>query len=121
MFDLHEADLVPVVRQQLEAVRPGLAQELLSRALLERERYLSLLQPADGPEYNPLRFQAARLRHFRVVFVTEAPWPPAEQLQVLLPVWVLLPSGGSGWGARVCGQSVERGRGPLGPSLERGR
>ncbi|XP_045633269.1 IQ motif and ankyrin repeat domain-containing protein 1 [Ursus americanus] len=94
VFDLREADLFPVVWQQLEAVRPGLAQELLSQELLEQERYLSLLRPADGPEYNPSRFQAARLRHFRVVFVTEAPWPPTEQLRVLLPIRVLLPSGG---------------------------
>lgn len=94
MFDLCEADLFPVVQQQLEAVRPGLAQELLGGALLEQGRYLSLLRPADGPEYSPSRFQPARLGRFRAIFVTTAQWPPMEQLQVLLPVWVLLPGGG---------------------------
>lgn len=94
MFDLGEADLFPVVRQQLEAVQPGLAQELLGGGLLEQERYLSLLRPADRPEYSPSRFQPARLGRFRTIFVTEAQWPPAEQLQALLPVWVLLPGGG---------------------------
>ncbi|XP_027949361.1 putative IQ motif and ankyrin repeat domain-containing protein LOC642574 homolog [Eumetopias jubatus] len=41
--------------------------------LLPVEGYLWLLRPADEPEYSPSRFQAARLGHFRVVFVTEGP------------------------------------------------
>ncbi|XP_069321990.1 IQ motif and ankyrin repeat domain-containing protein 1 [Eulemur rufifrons] len=94
VFDLREVDLFPTVQQQLEAVRPGLAQELLSRTLLQEERYLSLLRPADGPEYDPMQFQEARLEHFRLFFVTRVRWPPAEQLQLLLPVRVQLPSTG---------------------------
>ncbi|ELW63402.1 hypothetical protein TREES_T100016033 [Tupaia chinensis] len=57
----------------------------LSRGLLEREAYLSLLRPCDGPEYDPTQFQQARLEHFRLFFVTKARWPPTEQLQALLP------------------------------------
>ncbi|XP_074243376.1 IQ motif and ankyrin repeat domain-containing protein 1 isoform X2 [Saimiri boliviensis] len=94
VFDLREVDLFPAVQRQLEAVQPGLAQALLSRGLLEQERYLSLLRPTDEPEYSPTQFQEARLEHFRVFFVTKAQWPPAEQLQVLLPVRVQLPGTG---------------------------
>ncbi|KAB0363776.1 hypothetical protein FD754_007932 [Muntiacus muntjak] len=94
VFDLREVDLFPAVQQQLEAVQPGLAQELLGRGLLEQERYLSLLRPTDGPEYGPNQFQEARLQHFCLFFVTKVRWPPAEQLQVLLPVRVQLPGGG---------------------------
>ncbi|XP_035582977.1 LOW QUALITY PROTEIN: putative IQ motif and ankyrin repeat domain-containing protein LOC642574 homolog [Zalophus californianus] len=79
---LHEVYLLPVGRWRLEAVGWG---------LLEQEGYLWLLRPAEEPEYSPSRFQAARLGHFRVVFVTKARWLPAEQLQVLLPMWVLCP------------------------------
>lgn len=94
MFDLREVDLFPAVQRQLEAVQPGLAQALLSRELLAQERYLSLLRPSDGPEYGPTQFQEARLGHFRLFFVTQAQWPPVEQLQVLLPVRVYLPRPG---------------------------
>ncbi|XP_072874596.1 IQ motif and ankyrin repeat domain-containing protein 1 isoform X3 [Chlorocebus sabaeus] len=94
VFDLREADLFPAVQRQLEAVQPGLAQALLSRGLLEQERYLSLLRPTDGPEYSPTQFQEQRLGHFRLFFVTKVQWPPAEQLQVLLPVRVQLPGTG---------------------------
>ncbi|XP_049709769.1 IQ motif and ankyrin repeat domain-containing protein 1 [Elephas maximus indicus] len=92
VFDLGAVDMFPVVERQLEEVQAGLAQELLSRALLQEERYLSLLRPADGPEYGPTQFQAARLAHFHLFFVTKAQWPPVEQLQALLPVRVLLPT-----------------------------
>ncbi|XP_036904801.1 IQ motif and ankyrin repeat domain-containing protein 1 isoform X2 [Sturnira hondurensis] len=92
VFDLREVDLFPVVQQQLEAVQPGLAQDLLSHRLLQQDRHLSLLRPADAPEYGPTQFQEARLQQFRLFFVTKVRWPPAEQLQVLLPVRVRLPS-----------------------------
>ncbi|CAH6791050.1 Iqank1 [Phodopus roborovskii] len=94
VFDLREVDLFPAVQQQLEAVQPGLAQALLSRGLLAQEGYLSLLRPTDGPEYDPSQFQEARLEHFRLFFVTRVQWPPADQLQTLLPVRVQLSSGG---------------------------
>ncbi|CAK6439011.1 unnamed protein product [Pipistrellus nathusii] len=94
VFDLREMDLFPAVQRQLEAVQQGLAQELLSRRLLEQDRYLSLLRPTDGPEYGPTQFQEARLEQFRLFFVTQVRWPPAEQLQALLPVQVQLPSEG---------------------------
>lgn len=94
VFDLHEVDLFPVVQQQLEAIEPGLVHLLLSRALLEQDRYLSLLRPGDGPEYSTTQFQEARLSHFRLLFVTKLRWPPEEQLQLLLPVLVQLPGFG---------------------------
>ncbi|XP_012980604.1 IQ motif and ankyrin repeat domain-containing protein 1 isoform X1 [Mesocricetus auratus] len=93
VFDLREVDLFSAVQQQLEAVQPGLAQALLSRGLLAQEGYLSLIRPTDGAEYDPSQFQEARLQHFRIVFVTRVQWPPAEQLQLLLPVRVQLSSG----------------------------
>lgn len=94
VFDLREVDLFAAVQRQLEAVQPGLAEELLSRRLLDGDRYQSLLRPSDGPEYGPTQFQEARLGQFRLFFVTKVQWPPAEQLRVLLPVRVQLPRGG---------------------------
>ncbi|XP_006830935.1 PREDICTED: putative IQ motif and ankyrin repeat domain-containing protein LOC642574-like [Chrysochloris asiatica] len=94
VFDLREVDMFQMVQRQLEEVQMGLAQALLSRALLAEESYLSLLRPTDGPEYDPTQFQAARLMHFRLFFVTKVRWPSAEQLQALLPVRVVLPGTG---------------------------
>lgn len=75
VFDLREGNLFPVVQQQLEAVQQGLAQELLSRRLLEQDRYLWLLQPTEGPEYGPTQSQEAHLGQCRRLLVTKVPWP----------------------------------------------
>lgn len=75
MSDLREVDLFLAAQRQLEAVQPGLAQELLGRGLLERERFLSLLRPTDEPEYSPSQCQEARLGHFHLFYVTKVRWP----------------------------------------------
>ncbi|XP_037347257.1 IQ motif and ankyrin repeat domain-containing protein 1-like [Talpa occidentalis] len=111
VFDLREADLFAVVQRQLEQVQPGLAQELLSGALLAHGRYQALWRPHDGPEYDPAGFQEARLRRFRLIFVTRASRPPDEQLRRLLPVYVQPPPGmgPGGWGRPLAPAPQEQG------------
>nr|XP_012417921.1 PREDICTED: putative IQ motif and ankyrin repeat domain-containing protein LOC642574 homolog [Odobenus rosmarus divergens] len=84
------------------------------RGLLEQAGHLWLLRPADEPE-----LQAERLGHFRVVFVTEARWLPAEQLQVLLPTWVLCPPprGPLGWSPSKVGAAGLGAQDCLGPAV----
>ncbi|XP_072458683.1 IQ motif and ankyrin repeat domain-containing protein 1 isoform X3 [Notamacropus eugenii] len=91
VFDMREIDMFEVVKRQLDAIQPGLAQELLSKNLLNKDRFLSLLRPGDGPEYNRNQFQISRIIHFKVFFLTKTRRPPDPQLQTLLPIQVLLP------------------------------
>uniref|UniRef100_A0A4X2MEP4 IQ motif and ankyrin repeat containing 1 n=1 Tax=Vombatus ursinus TaxID=29139 RepID=A0A4X2MEP4_VOMUR len=91
VFDMREIDMFEVVKRQLDAIQPGLAQDLLSKNLLNNDRFLSLLRPGDGPEYNPNQFQISRTMHFKVFFLTKTRRPPDSQLQTLLPIQVLLP------------------------------
>lgn len=74
-------------------MQPGLAQELLGRGLLEQERYLSLLRPSVGLSIAPTSSRSACL--FASSLSPKVRWPPAEQLQVLLPVRVQLPGAGA--------------------------
>ncbi|XP_043847071.1 IQ motif and ankyrin repeat domain-containing protein 1 [Dromiciops gliroides] len=91
VFDMREIDMFETVKRQLDAIQPGLAQELLSKKLLDKDRFLSLLRPGDGPEYDRNQFQISRTIHFKVVFLTKTRRPPDPQLQALLPIQVLLP------------------------------
>ncbi|XP_036596941.1 IQ motif and ankyrin repeat domain-containing protein 1 [Trichosurus vulpecula] len=91
VFDMREIDMFEVVKRQLDAIQPGLAQELLSKNLLKKDKFLSLLRPGDGPEYDRNQFQISRTIHFKVFFLTKTRRPPDSQLQVLLPIQVLLP------------------------------
>ncbi|XP_078009988.1 IQ motif and ankyrin repeat domain-containing protein 1 isoform X1 [Phascolarctos cinereus] len=91
VFDMREIDMFEVVKRQLDAIQPELAQDLLSKNLLNKDRFLSLLRPGDGPEYNHNQFQISRTMHFKVFFLTKTRRPPDSQLQTLLPIQVLLP------------------------------
>ncbi|XP_034275966.1 IQ motif and ankyrin repeat domain-containing protein 1 isoform X5 [Pantherophis guttatus] len=90
VFDMMELDMFDTVKKQLERLETGLTQALLSKKILESERYRSLLRPTDRPEYAETEFQIARMEKFRLFVVTKRHHPPEELLQAFLPVQVLL-------------------------------
>ncbi|XP_077788765.1 IQ motif and ankyrin repeat domain-containing protein 1 isoform X2 [Podarcis muralis] len=90
VFDMMEVNMFDTVKKQLERLKPGLAEALLDKKILQNERYLSLRRPTDGPEYAETEFQAARIEKFKLFIVTKQQHPPEEMLQRLLPIQVLL-------------------------------
>ncbi|XP_053250958.1 IQ motif and ankyrin repeat domain-containing protein 1 isoform X3 [Podarcis raffonei] len=90
VFDMMEVNMFDTVKKQLERLKPGLAEALLDKKILQNERYLSLRKPTDGPEYAETEFQAARIEKFKLFIVTKQQHPPEEMLQRLLPIQVIL-------------------------------
>ncbi|XP_062835380.1 IQ motif and ankyrin repeat domain-containing protein 1 isoform X2 [Anolis carolinensis] len=90
VLDMMEVNMFDTVTKQLERLESGLADVVLSRKILENERFLSLRRPTDGPEYDETEFQAARTRRFKLFLVTKQRLPPPELLQRFLPIEVLL-------------------------------
>ncbi|CAI5778714.1 IQ motif and ankyrin repeat domain-containing LOC642574 homolog [Podarcis lilfordi] len=93
VFDMMEVNMFDTVKKQLERLKPGLAEALLDKKILQNERYLSLRRPTDGPEYAETEFQAARIEKFKLFIVTKQQHPPEEMLQRLLPIQVILSRG----------------------------
>ncbi|XP_007488743.2 IQ motif and ankyrin repeat domain-containing protein 1 [Monodelphis domestica] len=91
VFDMREIDMFETVKKELNYIQRNLAEDLLSKKLLENDRFLALLRPEDGPEYDRTQFQISRIIHFKLFFLTKARIPPESQLQALLPIQVLLP------------------------------
>nr|XP_034958574.1 putative IQ motif and ankyrin repeat domain-containing protein LOC642574 homolog isoform X2 [Zootoca vivipara] len=90
VFDMMEVNMFDTVKKQLERLKPGLAEAMLDKKILQNERYLSLRRPTDGPEYAETEFQAARIEKFKLFIVTKQQHPPEEMLQQLLPIQVIL-------------------------------
>ncbi|XP_066479131.1 IQ motif and ankyrin repeat domain-containing protein 1 [Tiliqua scincoides] len=99
VFDMMEVNMFDSIRKQLDRIEAGLAEALLSKKLLEKERYLILLRPTDGPEYAATEFQATRTEKFKLFLLTKRHHPPDELLQLLLPIQVVLAKG-SGYALR---------------------
>ncbi|XP_065438428.1 IQ motif and ankyrin repeat domain-containing protein 1 isoform X1 [Chrysemys picta bellii] len=90
VFDMMEVNMFDAVKRQLEGIESGLAEAILSKQILQNERYLSLVRATDGPEYSPTEFQATRLGNFKLFVVIKRHQPPEELLQILLPIRVIL-------------------------------
>ena len=80
VLDLGDAYLFEATTEALDAIQPGLAASLLSKALLRGEAYLQLVRPEDGDDYKAINFVDDRLKNFMVVWVTTARFPPEELL-----------------------------------------
>uniref|UniRef100_A0A452IXW5 Uncharacterized protein n=1 Tax=Gopherus agassizii TaxID=38772 RepID=A0A452IXW5_9SAUR len=90
VFDMMEVNMFDAVKRQLEGIESGLAEAILSKQILQNERYLSLVRATDGPEYSPTEFQATRLGNFKLFVIIKRHQPPEELLQILLPIRVIL-------------------------------
>lgn len=62
-----DVDLWEELPRVFDAVHPGLLQALLGKSLLKDEGYKALIRAADGEEYEPNKFQDARVAAFRLV------------------------------------------------------
>ncbi|XP_074980924.1 IQ motif and ankyrin repeat domain-containing protein 1 isoform X3 [Caretta caretta] len=90
VFDMMEVNMFDAVKRQLERIESGLAEAILSKQILQNERYLSLVRATDGPEYSQTEFQATRIGNFKLFVVIKRHQPPEELLQSLLPIWIIL-------------------------------
>lgn len=57
VFDLLDAEsgrMLENLEWALEQVKPGLFNDLISKRLLQEERYLDLIEEGDGEDYDPL-------------------------------------------------------------------
>ncbi|XP_067091813.1 IQ motif and ankyrin repeat domain-containing protein 1-like [Osmerus mordax] len=91
VINMMEVDLFETVKSQLEDVKPGLSAQLMNKELLQEERYLSLVQSSDGPQYAKTEFRLDWIEKFRLVLVTKQRHPSDFLLTAFYPIEVMLP------------------------------
>ncbi|XP_066547391.1 IQ motif and ankyrin repeat domain-containing protein 1 [Amia ocellicauda] len=91
VINMMEVDVFASVQNQLDQVQAGLSAELMSRQLLQGERYLGLARPTDGPQYAKTEFRQARTGNFSFVLVTKLRNPPEALLTAFYPIEVTIP------------------------------
>uniref|UniRef100_UPI003AAD4062 IQ motif and ankyrin repeat domain-containing protein 1-like n=1 Tax=Centroberyx gerrardi TaxID=166262 RepID=UPI003AAD4062 len=91
VIDMMEVELFDVVGDQLEQVKPGLSKELMSKELLQEERYLGIVHSSDGPQYDRTEFRSDRIEMFCLVLITKQRHPPDNLLTAFYPIEVMLP------------------------------
>ncbi|XP_033849769.3 IQ motif and ankyrin repeat domain-containing protein 1-like [Acipenser ruthenus] len=91
VINMMEVNLFESVENQFDQIQAGLMEQLLTKQLLQNERYLSLVQPSDDPQYSKTEFRSSRSEKFKLLFVTKLRNPPESLLTALCPIEVTIP------------------------------
>ncbi|KAL2082884.1 hypothetical protein ACEWY4_020657 [Coilia grayii] len=91
VINMMDVDLLESVENQLNQVSLGLFSQLMSKELLQEERYLNLVRSSDGPQYARTEFRRDRLETFRLVVVTKQRHPSDALLTAFYPIEITLP------------------------------
>ncbi|XP_062374929.1 IQ motif and ankyrin repeat domain-containing protein 1-like isoform X2 [Sardina pilchardus] len=90
VINMMDVDLLETVENQLNQVSPGLSSQLMSKELLQEERYLNLVRSTDGPQYSRTEFRPDRLEAFNLVMVTKQRHPSDALLTTFYPIEIAL-------------------------------
>ncbi|XP_067833247.1 IQ motif and ankyrin repeat domain-containing protein 1-like, partial [Heptranchias perlo] len=90
VIDMMEVNMFEVVTRVFDQIQAGLMEKLLSKELLQSDRYLSLIRPGDGPEYSRNQFSSARTEKFQFLFITKLQNLPEELINTFYPIQVII-------------------------------
>ena len=91
VIDMRDVDMWYQVAVMFEQVQPDLLASLLSRDILQEEKYMSLVKPEDSEEYQKVTFMHGRVHKFCMTVLTKLAYPPESLLDILYPISIVLP------------------------------
>ena len=90
VVDMRDVDMWYQVGMVLDQVQPGLLNSLLSREILQGEKYMSLVRPGDGEEYQKTSFMHGRVDKFCLTVLTRMMYPPQNLLDTFYTITVVV-------------------------------
>ncbi|XP_072432624.1 IQ motif and ankyrin repeat domain-containing protein 1-like isoform X3 [Chiloscyllium punctatum] len=90
VIDMMEVNMFEAVSRIFNQIEAGLMEKLLNKELLQKDRFLSLIRPGDGPEYSRNEFSPTRTEKFQLVFITKMQNLPEEQLTLFYPIQIVI-------------------------------
>lgn len=90
VVDLMDVDALEYYISHVEAVQEGLHDSLLNHDFVKEKKYLSLVQEADGKEYQPINFVDTATEQFRYVMVTCSRNPPKMPMEHMHTIRVVM-------------------------------
>ncbi|XP_067909710.1 IQ motif and ankyrin repeat domain-containing protein 1-like [Heterodontus francisci] len=90
VLDMMEVNMFEAVTRVFDQIEAGLMEKLLNKELLQRDRFLSLIRPGDGPEYSRNEFSSTRTEKFQMVLITKLQNIPEELLNIFYPIRIII-------------------------------
>eukprot|EP00042_Codosiga_hollandica_P053520 m.702881 g.702881 ORF g.702881 m.702881 type:complete len:457 (-) comp58714_c0_seq2:2984-4354(-) len=89
VIDLMDVELWNTLPLIFNAVQPRLFEDIVSKNLVKKQTFKTLLKAKDGEEYKPANFSDARIGKFRTIFITTQRFPDADMLAATYALEVL--------------------------------
>ena len=81
VLDLMDVDLWSELVPMFDKIIPCLFNHLLTKSLLQGEKYMELVKPGDGEEYDRNKFQDTTIHRFIFVVLTSLRNPNADMIE----------------------------------------
>ena len=81
IIDTMGVDLWDEICNALEGVQPNLVKQVLNGEITKPDNYMRLVRKEDGEEYDPNKFQDARIKSFRSVVLTTTRQPETAMVE----------------------------------------
>ncbi|XP_035671647.1 putative IQ motif and ankyrin repeat domain-containing protein isoform X1 [Branchiostoma floridae] len=96
VLDMLDVDMFETAAMKFDQVQSGLMEAIMTKEILQENRYMSLVKESDSKEYQPSNFLHAKSESFRLFIVTKLRYPPQELLDRTYPIRIHIPGVDSG-------------------------
>lgn len=86
----YDQELIESTKVVCSQIDPDLYEEICNKKIIENERYMRLVKPADGKDYEAHNFLDVRSKNFKVLFITTNPYPCDKLLKATLPIKIVV-------------------------------
>ncbi|XP_066303591.1 IQ motif and ankyrin repeat domain-containing protein 1-like [Branchiostoma lanceolatum] len=91
VLDMLDVDMFETAAMKFDKVQSGLMEGIMTKEILQDNRYMSLVKESDSKEYQPSNFIHAKSESFRFFIVTKLRYPPQELLDRTYPIRIHIP------------------------------
>ncbi|GFS01429.1 hypothetical protein ElyMa_004580900 [Elysia marginata] len=91
VVDMMEVDMFDTCSDRFDEVQKDLMSSIVDKSILNAEKYLKLVKPEDGPEYDKTKFNDLRLGNFKFVLISKTPFPNPKLLEMFYVIQIIIP------------------------------
>lgn len=91
VLDMLEVDMYDTIEHIFEEILPNLLPDIISKELLQDEKYMQLIKESDSESYQKSKFQHHNVDKFMFILVTKNKYPAEKLLDIMYPIRIILP------------------------------
>ncbi|KAK3583241.1 hypothetical protein CHS0354_015422 [Potamilus streckersoni] len=91
VVDMMEVDMFEAISDRWDGISKGLMENIMDKSITREEKYLPLIKPTDGDEYQKNKFNEYRTSRFKLFIITKNPYPPESLTERMYLIRIHVP------------------------------